>query len=85
MANLKIVLDEDMVGEITEEGDIITDDINLQKLAAKIKSKKFDYMISRRGKNDGLYFYCLKLSKGDKGYYSAVADLLLDEGYGLKE
>lgn len=84
MTNMKIVVDEEIVGELTEEGDIITDDITLQKLALRIKGEKFDDM-RRRGNKGKLYFSLIKVGKGDKSYCSAVAELLLDEGYGLEK
>ena len=81
---MKIVIDKDVVGELTDDGDIITDDIWLKKLACRIKRQKLTDLGSRKTEH-GLYGYLVKVRKGDPGYGSAVANILLDNGYGLKE
>ena len=48
MDKVIIMLDNDNVGELTNEGDIISDDTCLKKIAFKIKGKKLIDMRSRR-------------------------------------
>ena len=81
---MKIVIDEDIVGELSDDGEITTDDPSLMKLANKIRRQKPTDLRSRRTKQ-GTYFYSITVKKGDPSYYSVVADILLDNGYGLKE
>ena len=81
---MKIVINEDVVGELSDDGEIITDDIWLKKLAASIKRRKLTDLRSRETKQ-GHYFYRTTVKKGDPGYVSVVAGVLLDNGYGLKE
>lgn len=81
---MKIVINDDDVGELTNDGEIVTDDIWLKKLADKIKRRKLTDLRSRETKQ-GHYFYLTTVKKGDPGYVSVVAEVLLDNGYGLKE
>ena len=81
---MKIVIDKDVVWELTDDGEIITDDIPLKKLAASIKHRTLSDLISKKG-NKGHYFYIAKVKKSDPNYYTAVAEILLDNGYGLRE
>lgn len=81
---MKIVLGSEVVGELTDDGEIMTEDVWLKKLRTAIKHHKLEDLRSKKGK-EGLYFYVVKLQKGDAGYYSTVANILLDKGYGLEE
>ena len=85
MDKVIIMLDNDNVGELTDEGDIISDDTCLKKIAFKIKGKKLIDMRSRRDGEGELYFTGMKTGKGDKGYCDVVAELLIDEGYCIQE
>jgi hypothetical protein len=81
---VKIVIDKDVVGELTEEGEIITNDLWLQKLADKIRCQKLTSLRSIKTKQ-GLYGHLVEVKRGDAGYVSAVANILLDNGYGLQD
>lgn len=81
---MKIVIDKDVIGELTDDGEIITSDTWLQKLADKIHRQKLTDLRSRKTKR-GLYGYLTTVKKDDVGYVSAVAEILLDNGYGLEE
>ena len=81
---MKNVIDKDVVGELTDDGEIITDDIWLKKLSGRIKKRKLTDLRSRKVKQ-GHYFYLTAVKKGDPGIYTAVAEILLDNGYGLEE
>lgn len=80
---MKILIDKDIVGELTDDGEIITNDIWLKKLADKIKHQELTDLRSRKTKH-GLYGYLVTVKKGDPGYVSAMANILLDNGYGLR-
>lgn len=80
---MKIVIDKDVVGELTDDGEIITNDIWLQKLASRIRHQKLTDLQSRKTVH-GHYGYLVTVQKGDPGYVSVVAEILLDNGYGLK-
>ncbi len=58
----KIVIDKDVVGELTDDGDIITDDIWLKKLAFRIKGQKLPDLRSRKTEH-GLYGYLVTVRK----------------------
>ena len=81
---MKIVIDEDIVGELSDHGEITTDDPCLMKLANKIRRQRLTDLKSK-GTKQGTYFYLITVKKGDPSYYSVVADILLDNGYGLKQ
>lgn len=81
---MKIVIDKDVIGELTDDGEIITSDTWLQKLADKTRRQKLTDLRSKKTKQ-GHYFFLTMVSKGDAGYVSAVAEILLDNGYGLEE
>ena len=80
---MKIVLDRDIIGELTDDGDIITDDIWLKKLADRINRQKLTDLRSRKTEH-GLYGYLVTVRKGDPGYVSALVEILPDNGYGLE-
>ena len=84
MDKVRILLFDHEVGALTEEGDIITNNVCLQKIAARIKGKKLGDMRNRRDKSGGLFFTGTKVGKGDDDYYSIVVELLHDEGYRLQ-
>ncbi|MCK4448199.1 MAG: hypothetical protein KAW56_14095 [Candidatus Marinimicrobia bacterium] len=54
------------------------------KLANKIMRQKLTDLRTKRTKQ-GNYYYLITVKKGDPGYVSVVANILLDNGYGLKE
>jgi len=81
---MKIVINDEVLGEFTDDGEIVTDDIWLKKLANKISNQKLTDFRTKKTKQ-GHYSYIVKATKGNPGYYSAIAELLLDNGYGLKE
>jgi len=81
--NMKIVINDEVVGELTEYGEIITDDIYLKELADKIGGQNPVNLRSRRTKQCH-YFYIAETKKGDPDYRGTVADILLDNGYGFK-
>ena len=83
VVTMNIVINDEVVGELTDDGKIKTDDIWLKKLADKISRKNLTDLRSRRTKNEH-YFYLTKVKKGDPGYASAVAEIILDSGYGFR-
>lgn len=83
-AVMKIVIDEDVVGELSNDGGITGDDHGLMRLANKIRRQKLSDLRSKRTKQ-GLFFHLITVKKGDPGYFTVVADILLDNGYGLEE
>lgn len=81
---MKIVIDEDIVGELSNDGEITTDDPCLTKLTNKIRRQKLTDLRHKRTKH-GTYYYFITVKRGDPGYSSVVANILLDNGYGLEE
>lgn len=81
---MKIVIDKEVVGELTDDGEIIANDIWLQKLADRIRRQKLTDLRSRKTGHEH-YGYLVAVQKGDPGYVSAVAEILLDNGYGLEQ
>jgi len=81
---MKIVINEDTVGELSDEGEITTDDIWLMKLANKIRRQKLMDLRTRKTKHEH-YGYLITVKKGDLGYGSAVAKILLHNEHRLKE
>jgi len=81
----QIVIDEDVVGELTDDGEIVTDDPCLAKLARSLRGRKFHELMAVH--LDGKLFggKAVVLKKGDFGYPVVVANILLDNGYGLRE
>ena len=80
---MKIVIDKDVVGKLTDDGEIITSDIWLQKLADRIRRQKLIDLRSRKT-GHGHYGYLVTVQKGKPRYISAVVEILLDNGYGLE-
>lgn len=72
------------VGELSDDGEITTDDIWLMKPSNKIRRQKLTDLRTRRAKQ-GHYSYLITVKKVDIGYGSAVANILLDNGHRLKE
>jgi len=81
---MKIVVDKEVVGELTDDGEIITDDICLNRLADTMKKRRFEDIERVEGK-EGTYYRLITVKKGDASYASAVSSFLLDNGYGLIE
>jgi len=81
---MKILIDKDIVGELSDDGEIVTNDIWLKKLANKRKHQKLTMLRVRKTKH-GLYGYLVAVKKGDPGYVGAIANILLDNGNGLGE
>lgn len=81
---MRIAIDEDTVGELSDDGEITTDDPYLVKQVDKIKHQRLTDLRSRKTKQR-FCFYSITVKKGDPGYVSVIADILLDDGYGLKE
>jgi len=81
---MKIAIDEDVIGGLSDDGEITADDPCLMKLANKIRRQKLTDLRSRRTRQ-GTYFYSITVKRDDPGYVDVVADILSDNGYGLKE
>ena len=62
--SMKIVINEDTVGELSDDGEITTDDIWLMKLANKIRRQKLTDLRTKRTKQ-GHYSYLITVKKGD--------------------
>jgi len=60
---MKILIDKDIVGNLTDDGEIVTNDIWLKKLANKIKHEKLTMLRSRKTKH-GLHGYLVTVKKG---------------------
>lgn len=81
---MKIIVDKEVVGELTDDREIINEDICLKRSADTMKKRRFEDIERVEGK-EGTYCRLITVKKGDAGYASAVASFLLNNGYGLVE
>ena len=72
------------MGAITDDGEIMTKDIWLKKLANKTEHQKLTMLRSRKTKRE-LHVYPVTVKRGDTGHVSAIANILLDDEYCLGE
>ena len=77
---MKIRVDEDVLGELENDGAIFTTDIWLKKYAALLVEIAIPYLDIL---SDGSAVY-RQVKKGEDGYYHAVVNALLDAGYALE-
>ena len=83
VVTINIVINDEVVGELTDDGEIKTDDIQLKKLADRISRQNLTDLRSRKAKRHH-YFYLTTVKKSEPGYVSAVIEILLENGYGLR-
>jgi hypothetical protein len=83
VVTMNIVINDEVVGELTDDGEIITNYVWLQILEDRITRHNLTDLRGRKAKKDH-YFYLLPVKKGDPDYRSTAADILLDNGYGFK-
>ena len=77
---MKILIDQDVLGELDDDGTIVSADIWLKKLGALLAKSALPYLDLLP---DGLGEY-REVKKGEEGYYYAVVNALLDAGYDLE-
>jgi hypothetical protein len=81
MGRFKIVIEDITIGFLTDEGEIISDNPFLRKLAASIKELTTLEVVRGDGDAFGQVVKTVKL--GDPGYLGEMIEELLEAGYGI--
>ena len=82
--NMKIILDDEVVGELAQDGKIITTDPALLSIANTVRRKKF-YRVDHKRTKNGINGYLIVVGKNDPGYAIEVYYYLFDRGYIVRE
>lgn len=80
---MKILIDEEVVGELTEDGEIETEDLWLKDLVASIDIKALTTQQTIKSEKYGLYGVMRKATS-KKALVSAWVNILLNMGYGVR-
>lgn len=82
---MKILVADEVVGTLTEEGEIQTDDWYLIRFWKRLKEQKLPLMRSFVSKEHGEFTACLWVQFGDKEWRFPVVEELLNAGYEISD